>query len=61
MSCKVFAEVDFTDASQGVIFAAGSRFGGDSLFIKDGTLTYAYNFRPGTRRVMLGAAPTASR
>ena len=26
------------------IFAHGSRFGGHSLFVKDGTLTYAYNF-----------------
>ena len=30
--------------SQGVIFAQGSRFGGHSLFVKDGKLTYAYNF-----------------
>jgi arylsulfatase A-like enzyme len=44
VSYKALAEVDFTDASQGVIFAAGSRFGGHSLFVKDGTLTYAYNF-----------------
>ena len=27
-----------------MIFASGSRFGGHSLFIKDGRLTYAYNF-----------------
>jgi hypothetical protein len=27
-----------------VIVAQGSRFGGYSLFVKDGTLTYVYNF-----------------
>ena len=38
VSFKVLAEVEFTDASQGVIVAQGSRFGGYSLFVKDGTL-----------------------
>ncbi len=44
VSYKVLAEVEFTGDSQGVIFASGSRFGGHTLFVKDGTLTYAYNF-----------------
>ena len=44
VSYKVLAEVDLTPESQGVIFAHGSRFGGHSLFIKDGQVTYAYNF-----------------
>ena len=44
VSYKVLAEVDLTPDSQGVIFAHGSRFGGHSLFIKDGQVTYAYNF-----------------
>jgi arylsulfatase len=44
VSYKVLAEVEFTADTQGVIFAAGSRFGGHALFVKDGTLTYAYNF-----------------
>ncbi|MEV6969111.1 arylsulfatase [Hamadaea sp. NPDC051192] len=44
VSYKVLAEIDVADHAEGVIFAAGSRFGGHSLFIKDGTLTYAYNF-----------------
>jgi hypothetical protein len=34
----------FTPDTQGVVFAQGSRFGGHALFVKDGTLTYAYNF-----------------
>ncbi len=44
VSYKVLAEVELTHESQGVIFAEGSRFGGHSLFIKDGQVTYAYNF-----------------
>ena len=44
VSYKVLAEVELTPDSQGVIFAAGSRFGGHALFVKDGKLTYAYNF-----------------
>lgn len=44
VSYKILAEVDLTETAQGVIFAMGSRFGGHSLFIKDGQVTYAYNF-----------------
>ena len=43
-SFKILAEVDFTEASEGVIVAQGSRFGGFSLFVKDGKLYYVYNF-----------------
>ena len=44
VSYKALAEVILENDAKGVIFAAGSRFGGHSLFIKDGQLTYAYNF-----------------
>jgi arylsulfatase len=44
VSFKMLAEVEFAPDSQGVIVAQGSRFGGYSLFVKDGTLTYAFNF-----------------
>jgi arylsulfatase len=44
VSYRVLAEVDFTADTKGVIFAHGSRFGGHALFVKDGQLTYAYNF-----------------
>lgn len=43
-SYKIIADVDVTDKTSGVIFAHGSRFGGHSLFIKDGKLHYVYNF-----------------
>ena len=36
--------MEFTRESEGVIVAQGSRFGGYTLFVKDGKLTYVYNF-----------------
>ncbi|MBK0402510.1 arylsulfatase [Adhaeribacter sp. BT258] len=44
VSFKILAEVEFTGDSQGVICAQGSRFGGYSLFVKGGKLTWVYNF-----------------
>jgi arylsulfatase len=44
VSFKVLAEVDFSSDTQGVIFAHGSRFGGHTLFVKDGKINYIYNF-----------------
>ena len=44
VSYKILAEVDLTPQSEGIIFAQGSRFGGHALYIKDGRLTYTYNF-----------------
>jgi arylsulfatase len=44
VSFKILAEVEFAAGSQGVIMAQGSRFGGHALFVKDGTLTYSFNF-----------------
>lgn len=43
-SFKILAEVDFTGKSQGVIVSQGSRFGGYSLFAKNGKLNFVYNF-----------------
>ncbi|CAA0100720.1 Arylsulfatase [BD1-7 clade bacterium] len=43
-SYKILANVEITDDSRGVIFAHGSRFGGHSLYMKDGKLHYSYNF-----------------
>ncbi|MEV6280766.1 arylsulfatase [Nocardia sp. NPDC051832] len=48
-SYKVLAALDVKDNAEGVIFAHGSRFGGHSLFVKDGQVHYVYNF--------LGIAP----
>ncbi|MEU6246954.1 arylsulfatase [Glycomyces sp. NPDC047010] len=44
VSYKVIAELDLTADAQGVVFAQGSRFGGHSLFLKDGGLHYVFNF-----------------
>ncbi len=43
-SFKILAEVTLEKGSKGVIVAQGSRFGGYSLFAKDGKLNFVYNF-----------------
>lgn len=43
-SYKILANVKIEKDAAGVIFAHGSRFGGHSLFLKDGKLHYVYNF-----------------
>ncbi len=41
----IAAEVDVqTPEGAGVLFSHGARFGGHSLYVKDGTLKYVYNF-----------------
>ncbi len=62
VSYKVLADVEFTPETEGVIVAQGSRFGGHALFVKDGTLTYVYNFLgvPPEQRVSV-PAPTSGR
>ncbi|MFC4223634.1 arylsulfatase [Lysinibacter cavernae] len=44
VSFKVLSDVTFTPTTEGVIWAHGSRFGGHTLFVKDGKIHYAYNF-----------------
>ena len=44
-SYTIVAEVDIeTPEAEGVLLAHGARFGGHSLYVKDGTLKYVYNF-----------------
>jgi len=43
-SYKFVVEVNFGDKPDGVLFANGSRFGGHSIYIKDGKLKYVNNF-----------------
>jgi arylsulfatase len=49
VSFKILAEVEFTEDTKGVIVSQGSRFGGYTMFVKDGKLNFVYNF--------LGIAP----
>ncbi len=42
-SIMVEATIDTKEAS-GVLFSHGARFGGHSLYVKDGKLKYVYNF-----------------
>ena len=60
VSYRILAEVEFTPDSRGVIVAHGSRFGGYTLFVKEGKLTYVYNFLgiPPEQKVV-AAAPTS--
>jgi arylsulfatase len=44
VSFKILAEVEFAGDSKGVICAQGSRFGGYSMFVRDGQLQFVYNF-----------------
>jgi len=44
VSFKILAEVEFSKDSRGVIVSQGSRFGGYTLFVKDGQLAFVYNF-----------------
>ena len=48
-SFKILADVEFTKSTRGVIVSQGSRFGGYTMFVKDGQLHFVYNF--------LGIAP----
>jgi arylsulfatase len=43
-SYKFIVEVNFGDSPEGVLFANGNRFGGHSLYVKDGKLKYVNNF-----------------
>jgi hypothetical protein len=58
VSYKVLAEVELTDSAEGVVFAAGSRFGGHALYLKDGKVSYVYNFLGiRRRRTSAGTSP----
>ncbi len=62
VSFKILAEVEFTKDAQGVIVSQGSRFGGYTLFVKDGQLTFVYNFLGIPPEQMLRCpAPTSGR
>jgi arylsulfatase len=62
VSYKVLAEVEVTPDTEGVIFAHGSRFGGHALIVKDGQLSYIYNFLGiPPENVISAPAPTPGR
>jgi hypothetical protein len=44
VSFKILGHVEFTETSEGVIVAQGSRFGGYTLFVNGGELVFVYNF-----------------
>ncbi|TDW74283.1 arylsulfatase [Curtobacterium sp. PhB25] len=62
VSYKIVADVDFTPDTEGVVFAHGSRFGGHALYVKDGELSYVYNFLGiPPENVVSTPAPTSGR
>jgi hypothetical protein len=59
-SFSVLAEVEIdTPQAEGVLTATGSRFGGHSLFVKDGTAHYVYNFLGITEQSFVAREPLA--
>ncbi|MET0655035.1 MAG: arylsulfatase [Pseudoxanthomonas sp.] len=60
-SFKILAEVEFAADSEGVVFAQGSRFGGYTMFVKDGQLTFVYNFLGIEEQVLKTAVPPPGR
>jgi arylsulfatase A-like enzyme len=61
-SFNILAEVEFTTDTKGVIVSQGSRFGGYTLFVKDGRLNFVYNFLGiPSEQVLSCAAPANGR
>ena len=57
-SFKILAEGEFTGSAQGVIVSQGSRFGGYTLFVKNGKLIFIYNFLGIEEQRLVAEAPT---
>jgi arylsulfatase A-like enzyme len=57
-SFSVLAEVEIdTPEAEGVLFAHGGRFGGHSLYLKDGKLRYTYNWLGKTEQKIVSEQP----
>ncbi len=57
-SHTITAEVEIpTEGAEGVLLADGGRFGGYSLYVKDGKLAYAYNFLGRARWHVVSTTP----
>jgi arylsulfatase len=60
-SYRIVASVDVTDPdASGVIVAAGSRFGGHAMFLKDRKLWYVYNFLGVDHQQFVSSAPVTT-
>ncbi|MBL8147206.1 MAG: arylsulfatase, partial [Anaerolineae bacterium] len=54
----ITAEVTVEDAkASGVLFSQGARFGGHSLYLKDGVLKYVYNFVGDKEQMITASKP----
>jgi len=61
VSFKILAEVEFSKDTRGVIVSQGSRFGGYTMFVKNGQLNFVYNFLGITEQKLTCTAPTSGR
>ncbi|WP_137725355.1 arylsulfatase [Prescottella subtropica] len=61
-SYSILAEVRLgaDGAVEGVLFAHGARLGGHTLFVRDGRLTYVYNFLGEDEQVVVASEPVAA-
>ena len=53
----VTVQADFPEKANGVLFSLGTSYGGIALFVKDGYLTYEYNFFGFDRTIIRSAHP----
>jgi arylsulfatase len=60
-SFTIIAELDLTAQATGVIVAQGSRFGGYTMFLKDGEVVFIYNFLGLEEQRLAAPAPTSGR
>ena len=60
-SIKITAELDVPARANGVILSQGGRFGGWSLYVKDGKPAYVYNFLGLSRYTVAAPAGVARR
>jgi arylsulfatase len=57
-SYTIAAQVDIeTPEAEGVLFSHGARFGGHSLYVKDGKLKYVYNFVGDKEQMVVSTEP----
>lgn len=60
-SFKILSDITLRAGSKGVIVSQGSRFGGYSLFVKDGKINFIYNFLGISEQKLAASLPSNGR